>query len=67
VDDLAIREAVRRNYGFDERPTPKQLRDFADPWKPYRTVASWYLWRSPKLHTPLPKPEVPKKAKKAVR
>jgi len=59
VDDLAIRESVRRNYGFDERPTPKQLRDFADRWKPYRTIASWYLWRSPKLHAPAPKPEAP--------
>ena len=54
VDDLAIRESVKRNYDFAERPTPKELRDFADAWRPYRTIASWYLWRSPKLHAKVP-------------
>ncbi len=45
VDDLGIREAVRRFYGLKERPSDDELRSIAEPWKPYRTIASWYLWR----------------------
>jgi DNA-3-methyladenine glycosylase II len=47
VDDLAIRESVFRHWPrkFKERPTPKPLIPFADKWRPYRSIASWYLWR----------------------
>ena len=46
VDDLGIVVAVQRLYGLRKRPTPDRLRKIAQPWRPYRTVACWYLWRS---------------------
>ena len=45
VDDLGIREGVRLLEGLDERPPAKELLNYADKWRPYRSVASWYLWR----------------------
>ena len=44
--DLGIRAAVRKAYGFAELPTPAEIDTLAGGWHPYRTVASWYLWRS---------------------
>ncbi len=44
--DLGIRAAVRKVYGLDETPTPKQVDELARKWRPYATVASWYLWRA---------------------
>ena len=46
VDDLGIVTAVQRAYGLRKRPTAERLRKIAEPWRPYRSVASWYLWRS---------------------
>jgi DNA-3-methyladenine glycosylase II len=46
VDDLGIVTAVRRAYGLRKRPTADRLRKIAEPWRPYRSIASWYLWRS---------------------
>lgn len=46
VDDLGIRNAVQRQYNLDESPSPKQIEEIASPWRPYATIASWYLWRS---------------------
>jgi DNA-3-methyladenine glycosylase II len=46
VDDLGIVVAVQRLYGLRQRPKPDRLRKIAEPWRPYRTVACWYLWRS---------------------
>jgi DNA-3-methyladenine glycosylase II len=47
VDDLAIRESVMRHWPerFPERPAARALKDFADDWRPWRSIASWYLWR----------------------
>ena len=45
VDDLGLQEAYRVLYGLPARPKPKELMPLADRWRPYRTVASWYLWR----------------------
>jgi DNA-3-methyladenine glycosylase II len=44
--DLGIRSAIRNLYGLAELPTPSQVEELARPWRPYATVASWYLWRS---------------------
>lgn len=44
VGDLGIREAMRRLYGLDARPTPAQMEDISQPWRPYRTLACRYLW-----------------------
>lgn len=44
--DLGIRAAIRNLYGLAELPQPAQVEEQARPWRPYATVASWYLWRS---------------------
>jgi DNA-3-methyladenine glycosylase II len=44
--DLGIRNAMRKAYGMAEPPTPAEMEVFAQRWRPYCTVASWYLWRS---------------------
>lgn len=46
VGDLGILTAVQKAYGLRKRPTPERLRKLGDAWKPYRSVACWYLWRS---------------------
>jgi DNA-3-methyladenine glycosylase II len=46
VGDLGIVTAVRRAYGMRKKPTPERLRKLGEAWRPYRSVASWYLWRS---------------------
>lgn len=47
VDDYGVREGYRRFKGLAQAPTPKQLRELGQAWRPYRTVAAWYLWRAP--------------------
>ena len=44
--DLGIRNAIRKAYGLAELPTPAQMEAMAERWRPYCSVASWYLWRS---------------------
>jgi len=44
VGDLGLRDAARRVLGLDETPTPSRLREVASPWRPYRSLAAWYLW-----------------------
>jgi DNA-3-methyladenine glycosylase II len=46
VDDLGIRTAMRRAYGMRGLPKQDRLRRIAEPWRPYRSVACFYLWRS---------------------
>jgi DNA-3-methyladenine glycosylase II len=44
--DLGIRVAIRKAYGLEELPTPEEMRAIAENWRPWCSVASWYLWRS---------------------
>ena len=46
VDDLGIVIAVQGLYGLPARPTRAALLALGKSWRPYRTVASWYLWQS---------------------
>lgn len=46
VDDLGIRAAIRRAYQLNDLPDKKTIEQMGQAWKPYRTIASWYLWRS---------------------
>jgi DNA-3-methyladenine glycosylase II len=46
VGDLGIITAVQRAYRLRKPPTPDRLRRIGEPWRPYRSIASWYLWRS---------------------
>ena len=49
VDDLAVRKGYMFHLGLDEMPKPAALRPEGDRWRPYRSVASWYLWRGSEL------------------
>lgn len=44
--DLGIQKGVQRAYRMRKLPTPKRVVEVGAKWAPYRTVASWYLWRS---------------------
>lgn len=44
--DLGIQNAIHRAYRLRTRPTPERVKKIGAPWAPYRSVASWYLWRS---------------------
>jgi DNA-3-methyladenine glycosylase II len=46
VDDFGVRNGFRLAYGRREMPKPKELAEFGERWRPYRTTASWYLWRA---------------------
>ena len=44
--DLGIRNAIKKAYNLQGLPAPAQIEQLAERWRPYCTVASWYLWRS---------------------
>ena len=44
--DLGVQNAIQRAYGLKKRPGPKDVLRIGEPWRPYASVASWYLWRS---------------------
>jgi DNA-3-methyladenine glycosylase II len=44
--DLGIRNAIRKAYNLEALPTPEEMEQMAMRWRPYCSVASWYLWRS---------------------
>jgi DNA-3-methyladenine glycosylase II len=44
--DLGIRKAIQKLYGFEKEPTKEQAEKIAEKWKPYRTIACRYLWKS---------------------
>jgi DNA-3-methyladenine glycosylase II len=46
VGDFAVRKGFMVAYGLDEMPKPKALELHAEAWRPYRSVASWYMWRA---------------------
>ena len=46
LGDIGLRRAVQAVYGLAEKPTDDEFSRLAWRWKPYRTIASWYLWRA---------------------
>ncbi|MDQ3934320.1 MAG: DNA-3-methyladenine glycosylase [Actinomycetota bacterium] len=46
VGDLGVRNAVRQIYALDELPKPAELVELGEPWRPHRSLAALYLWRS---------------------
>ena len=44
--DLGIRKAVQVEYGLEEMPPPTRVLEIGEPWRPYRSLASLYLWES---------------------
>lgn len=43
--DLGIQKGMQRLFSLRTLPTPEKMQTLAEPWKPYRTVACWYVWR----------------------
>jgi len=46
VDDMGVQEGMKRILNLEARPKKKEMEALAEPWRPYRSVASWYLWRA---------------------
>ncbi|MGE3804294.1 MAG: DNA-3-methyladenine glycosylase, partial [Gemmataceae bacterium] len=46
VADLGLRAGLQRHYGLADLPDKEELTEQAEPWRPYRSIATWYLWRS---------------------
>ncbi len=53
VDDLGIVRAIQKAYGFRKAPAPRTILRLGEAWRPYRSVASWYLWASLENKAPL--------------
>ena len=43
--DLGIKNGIQRFYELDDRPSEEQMQTIAEPWAPYESMASWYLWQ----------------------
>jgi len=74
VDDLGVRKGYMKLQGLAEMPKPKELMALGEVYKPYRSVAAWYMWRAieqikdkPKAAAPAVKKVVKKKAAKKKR
>lgn len=44
--DFGVRVAIKKAYGLNELPKPTEMEKIAAGWKPYSSIAAWYLWRS---------------------
>ena len=49
VGDYAVRKGFAVTYGLAEMPRPKELAAYGERWRPFRSVASWYMWRALEL------------------
>jgi DNA-3-methyladenine glycosylase II len=45
VGDLGIRKGMQRHFGLRKLPDVARMTQLAAPWRPYRSVAAWYMWR----------------------
>ena len=52
VDDLGVRRGFQRVYGFDHLPNADEMRQVAEPWRPYRSAGTWYMWRAIAIDLP---------------
>jgi DNA-3-methyladenine glycosylase II len=62
VHDYGIRKGFQRVYGHKDVPKPQAILEYGERWRPYRSIASWYLWRA--LEEKQTKPKSKTKAKK---
>ena len=46
VDDLGVRRGMQITYGLADLPKPDEMRSIAEPWRPFRSAGTWYMWRS---------------------
>ncbi|NEP57097.1 MAG: DNA-3-methyladenine glycosylase 2 family protein [Symploca sp. SIO2G7] len=49
IDDLGVRKAIKNLYNLTELPTRLSVEELGNKWKPYRSIACWYLWKSLEL------------------
>jgi DNA-3-methyladenine glycosylase II len=56
VDDFGVREGYRKLHGLEAQPKPKDLAAIGEMWSPWRSVASWYLWRASEEGRPFKPP-----------
>ncbi len=66
VDDYGVRKGFAKMHRLDELPKPKELQAIGENWRPYRSVACWYLWRAAEMKD-LPEPGAAAKAAKAAK
>lgn len=52
VGDLGVRKGITATYGLEEVPEGDELEVYGDRWRPYRSVGSWYMWRSLEIELP---------------
>ena len=45
-NDYGLRAGVLKHYGLDELPKKAALTELAEPWRPFRSIATWFIWRS---------------------
>jgi len=70
VDDYGVRKGFAKMNRMDQLPKPKELQAYGEKWRPYRSVACWYLWRAaedkslPEPGAELKKPAAAKKRAK---
>ena len=53
VNDVGINRAIMRQYGLGAMPKPAEVLAAGEPWRPWATVACWYLWRSEDVKLPV--------------
>lgn len=51
VNDVGINRALMKQYGLGSLPRPPEVLRLGEPWRPWATVACWYLWRSEDVRT----------------
>ncbi len=64
LDDLGLRIAARQAYRLTALPSKRELEQIGERWRPYRSVASWYLWQSTRIVLPTDVPRLPAAARK---
>ena len=45
IGDLGLRKGVQMAFSLPELPKPKQVEEICERWRPYRSIATWYLWK----------------------
>jgi DNA-3-methyladenine glycosylase II len=46
MSDLGVRKAIKKLYGLQDLPDSKRILEISSNWKPFRSIATWYLWKS---------------------
>jgi DNA-3-methyladenine glycosylase II len=46
IHDYGIRKGFQHIYGLEDEPKPQAVLEHGERWRPYRSIASWYLWRA---------------------